>query len=182
MRSKPTLNITQEPVHSSSQKPRQIPVLSSLSPDGMKVTDNRNYLTLTSNPRPTLTSQRSRRKPGERQPSSRSPDTARGGHFSSLSAHLLASPYKKYKYSPNYKVDMFKAWTLKRSPGNPKVVKFPQQWACSPSLLLLFCRFLCVCFCLMACGILLPDQGLNSGLSAQSPNHWTSGNALLLYF
>ena len=170
MRSKPTLNITQEPVHSSSQKPRQIPVLSSLSPDGMKVTDNRIYLTLISNPRPTLTSQRSRRKPGERQPSSRSPDTARGGHFS-LSAHLLASPYKKYKYSPNYKVDMFKAWTLKRSPGNPKVVKFPQQWACSPSLLLLFCRFLCVCFCLMACGILLPDQGLNSGLSAQSPNH-----------
>ena len=45
---------------------------------------------------------------------------------------------------------MFKAWTLKKSPGNPKVVKFPQQWACSPLLLLLFCRFLFVCFCLMA--------------------------------
>ena len=50
---------------------------------------------------------------------------------------------------------MFKAWTLKKSPGNPKVVKFPQQWACSPLLLFLFCRFLFVCFCLMACGILL---------------------------
>ena len=39
---------------------------------------------------------------------------------------------------------MFKAWTLKKSPGNPKVVKFPQQWACSPLFLLLFCRFLFV--------------------------------------
>lgn len=146
---------------------------------------HRNYLTLISNPRPTLTSQMSRRKPGEWQPSSRSPDTARGCHFPSLSAHLLTSPYEKYKYSPNYKVDMFKAWTLKKSPGNPKVVKFPQQWACSPLLLLLFCRFLFVCFCLMArgillffclmaCGILLSHQGFNSGLSAQSPNHWTA--------
>lgn len=93
VQNKPTLNITQEPVLSSSQKPWQIPVLYSLSPDGMKVTDNRIYLTLISKPRPTLTSQRSRRKPGERQPSSRSPDTARGCHFPSLSAHLLTSPY-----------------------------------------------------------------------------------------
>jgi hypothetical protein len=38
-RSKPTLNITKEPIHSSSQKLWQILVLSSLSPDAMKVTD-----------------------------------------------------------------------------------------------------------------------------------------------
>jgi hypothetical protein len=144
----------------------------------MKVTDksrrDRKYLTVIYNPCPTLTSQMSRRKPREWQPSSRSPDTTRGCQFRSLSAHLLTSLYEKYKYSPNYKVDMFKAWTLKKSPGNPKVVKFPQQWACSPLLLFLFCRFLFVCFCLMARGILLSDQGLNSGLSGQSPNHWTA--------
>ena len=92
MQKKPTLNITQEPVLSSSQKPWQIPVLYSLSPDGMKVTDNRIYLTLISNPRPTLTSQRSRRKPRERQPSARSPDTARGCHFPSLSPHHIRLP------------------------------------------------------------------------------------------
>ena len=89
---------------------------------------------------------------------------------------------------------MFKAWTLKKSPGNPKVVKFPQQWACSPLLLLLFCRFLFVCFCLMARGILLiffaswlvgsyfltRDSTLGSQRRVLTTEQL--GNALLLYF
>ena len=89
---------------------------------------------------------------------------------------------------------MFKAWTLKKSPGNPKVVKFPQQWACSPLLLLLFCRFLFVCFCLMARGILLfffaswlVGSYFLTRDSTQGSQHRVLtteqlGNALLLYF
>jgi len=197
VQSKPTLNITQEPVHSSSQKLWQIPVLSSLSPDAMKVTDksrrDRKYLTVIYNPCPTLTSQMSRRKPREWQPSSRSPDTTRGCQFRSLSAHLLTSLYEKYKYSPNYKVDMFKAWTLKKSPGNPKVVKFP-----SSGLALLYCCCCFVGFCLFVfaswlvgsyfffpswlVGSYFLTRDWTQGSQGRVPTTEQPGNALLWYF